>query len=62
VLLQTQGEKDAAKVPVIAIVTSQDKRHIVRFGAQFRVQDYQATVSALVQAGFQARASTLISA
>ncbi|HIK17998.1 MAG TPA: DNA polymerase III subunit alpha [Leptolyngbyaceae cyanobacterium M33_DOE_097] len=62
VLLQTQGEKDAAKVPVIAIVSSHDKRHVVRFGAQFRVQDYQATVSALVQAGFQARASTLISA
>ncbi|MGA7935341.1 MAG: OB-fold nucleic acid binding domain-containing protein [Kovacikia sp.] len=59
VLLENQGEKDKAKVPVVAIVSAQDKRHFVRFGPQFRVQDYQAAVNALMRAGFQARATAL---
>jgi DNA polymerase III subunit alpha len=61
-LLQHRGEDDRAKTPVVAIVHNQDKRHFVRFGAQFRVNNYQATVAALTQAGFQARASSLVSA
>jgi len=62
VLLENQGEKDKAKVPVVAIVSAQDKRHFVRFGPQFRVQDHQSVVNALVRAGFQARATSLASA
>jgi DNA polymerase III subunit alpha len=58
-LLAHRGEDDNAKVPVVAIVTAQERRHFVRFGAQFRVKDYQAAVNALVSAGFQARASAL---
>jgi DNA polymerase-3 subunit alpha len=61
VLLENQGEKDKAKVPVLAIVSAQDKRHFVRFGPQFRVQDYQVAVTALIRAGFQARATPLTS-
>jgi DNA polymerase-3 subunit alpha len=49
-------------VPVVAIVKNQDKRYFVRFGPQFRVQDYQATVNALNKAGFQARTTALVSA
>jgi DNA polymerase-3 subunit alpha len=60
VLLQNKGEDDRAKVPVVAIVKHQEKRHFVRFGSQFRVQNYQATVNALTRAGFQARASSLV--
>jgi DNA polymerase III subunit alpha len=62
VLLQQRGEDDRAKTPVVAIVHNQDKRHFVRFGPQFRVQNYQQAVAALTQAGFQARASSLVSA
>ncbi|MGI0486695.1 OB-fold nucleic acid binding domain-containing protein [Pantanalinema rosaneae CENA516] len=60
VLLSQQGERDKAKVPVVAIVSAHEKRHFVRFGAQFRVQDDQAAANALLKAGFQARVSSLV--
>ncbi|MDX2229636.1 MAG: DNA polymerase III subunit alpha [Leptolyngbyaceae cyanobacterium bins.349] len=59
VLLESRGEEERAKVPVVAIVSGADKRHFVRFGSQFRVQDYESAVAALNNAGFQARASAL---
>jgi DNA polymerase III subunit alpha len=59
---KSQGEKRRAKVPVVAIVTHQEKRHFVRFGSQFCVQDHQSAVNALVKAGFSARSSPLVSA
>jgi DNA polymerase III subunit alpha len=59
VLLEHRGEADKGKIPVIAVISDYHKRHIVRLGAQFRVLDHQATVSALLEAGFQARASAL---
>jgi DNA polymerase-3 subunit alpha len=62
VLLQHRGEENRAKVPVVAIVRAQDKRHFVRFGPQFRVHDHQAAVNALIKAGFQARTSSLTAA
>jgi DNA polymerase III subunit alpha len=62
VLLQHRGEDDRGKVPVVAIVSAQDKRHFVRFGPQFRVYDHQAAVNALIKAGFQARTSSLTTA
>ncbi|MBF2028454.1 MAG: trans-splicing intein-formed DNA polymerase III subunit alpha C-terminal partner DnaE-C [Oscillatoriales cyanobacterium C42_A2020_001] len=61
VLLENRGEDERAKTPVVAIVGSQEKRQFVRFGAQFRVRDYQTAVQALAQAGFQARSSSIIS-
>jgi DNA polymerase-3 subunit alpha len=60
VILEYQGEKDKAKVPVVAVVSAYDRRHFVRFGAQFRVQDYEAAVTALNRAGFEARATALV--
>jgi DNA polymerase III subunit alpha len=60
VLLKNRGEDDRAKVPVVAIVTQQDKRHFVRFGPQFRVQHHNSAVAALAQAGFHAHASALV--
>ncbi|MBF2072235.1 MAG: DNA polymerase III subunit alpha [Synechococcales cyanobacterium C42_A2020_086] len=59
VLLEQRGEEEG-KIPVIAVVSGQERREIVRLGPQFRVQDHQATVNALIKAGFQARASSLL--
>ncbi|MDX2239880.1 MAG: DNA polymerase III subunit alpha [Leptolyngbyaceae cyanobacterium bins.302] len=61
VLLESRGEEERAKIPVVAVVSNLEKRHIVRFGSQFRVQNDQAAVNALVRAGFQARSSPLTS-
>jgi DNA polymerase-3 subunit alpha len=62
VLLKQRNEDEQGKIPVIAVVSGSDRREIVRLGAQFRVYDHQATVSALLKAGFQARASSLTGA
>jgi DNA polymerase-3 subunit alpha len=59
-ILQEQvGDKDKAKIPVIAIVQGGGRRQLVRFGASFRVQDSEGAVEALCNAGFPARASSL---
>jgi DNA polymerase III subunit alpha len=60
ILLGQRGVDDSGKIPVIAVISDQERREIVRLGAQFRVQNHEATVSALLQAGFQARASSLV--
>jgi DNA polymerase III subunit alpha len=62
VLLENRGEEEKGKIPVIAIITGNERRELVRLGAQFCVQDHQAAVNALRKAGFQARASALIEA
>ncbi|MBD2326095.1 DNA polymerase III subunit alpha [Alkalinema sp. FACHB-956] len=62
-ILRSQTSEDrSAKVPVVAIVSANDRRQFVRFGQQFRVKDSAATVAALNQAGFMARATTLLGA
>ncbi|MBD2095457.1 DNA polymerase III subunit alpha [Trichocoleus sp. FACHB-591] len=60
VLLEHRGEEERAKISVVAVISAPNRRQFVRLGAQFRVQDYQAAVNALAQAGFQARASALV--
>lgn len=63
VLQQQQGEdRDAAKVPVIAMITAQGSRQAVRLGAQFRVKDSEAAVAALKAASFNAKATPLVMA
>jgi DNA polymerase-3 subunit alpha len=62
VLLENRGDEDKCKVPVVAVISNQRRREIVRLGAQFRVQDHHAAVSALQRAGFSARAATLVGA
>jgi len=60
ILLKQRGEDYQAKTPVLAVISNQNQRQIVRLGAQFRVQDHKAAVNALVDAGFQARSSALV--
>ncbi len=60
ILLEQRGEDENGKIPVIAVVSGQNRREIVRLGAQFRVQNDQAAVSALLRAGFEAKATSLI--
>jgi DNA polymerase III subunit alpha len=61
-LLEQRGEEEKSKTPVIAVIDGGDRREIVRLGVQFRVQDHQATVMALREAGFNAETSALTSA
>ncbi len=60
VLRSQAGERLDAKISVVANITGQSRRQLVRLGVQFRVQDAQAAVAALMQQGFQARASHLL--
>ncbi len=59
ILLDQRGTDDQGKIPVIAVVTGQERRELVRLGAQFRIPNPEAAVNALMQAGFRARASSL---
>lgn len=62
VLLEQRGEPEQSKVPVVAVISSAQRRQLVRLGIQFRVQDYQRAIAALTAAGFSARAASLVSA
>lgn len=63
VIRNSQGDDPLyARVPVIAVITANNQRQIVRLGAQFRVRDPEAAVNALVKADFKATATPLISA
>ncbi|MEA5450792.1 OB-fold nucleic acid binding domain-containing protein [Leptolyngbya sp. CCNP1308] len=63
VIRSNQGDDPKyARVPVIAVIGGNQQRQFVRLGAQFRVKDPEATVTALVNANFQAKATPLISA
>ncbi len=61
VLRSHQGEDPKyARVPVIAVIGTSQQRQFVRLGAQFRVNDPEAAVNALVQANFNAKATPLV--
>jgi DNA polymerase-3 subunit alpha len=45
---------------VIAVIGTSQQRQFVRLGAQFRVNDPEAAVNALVQANFNAKATPLV--
>jgi DNA polymerase-3 subunit alpha len=63
VIRNNQGDDPKyARVPVIAVIGTNQQRQFVRLGAQFRVKDPDATVHALEKAAFKARATPLISA
>jgi DNA polymerase III subunit alpha len=63
VIRNSQGDDPLyARVPVIAVITTNNQRQIVRLGAQFRVRDPEAAVNALMKADFKATAAPLISA
>ena len=54
ILQDHSGEKENAKVPVVALITASNQRQLVRFGRQFWVRDCQTTVAALEAARFLA--------
>jgi DNA polymerase-3 subunit alpha len=60
ILQERSGEKNKAKVPVVAIIGQGMQRHFVRFGQDFWVQDEKTTIEALNNAGFRASAQSLI--
>ncbi|MFH7242474.1 MAG: OB-fold nucleic acid binding domain-containing protein [Spirulina sp.] len=61
VIRNHQGEDPKyARVPVIAVIGTSHQRQFVRLGAQFRVNDPEAAVNALVQANFNAKATPLV--
>jgi DNA polymerase-3 subunit alpha len=60
VLLDSQGNKDQAKIPVVAMIQSGHQRQFVRLSMQYRVENPEVAVQALQQANFQARTVALI--
>ena len=63
VIQDQQGEdKREAKVPVVAMISYDGHRQVVRLGAQFRVKDPDEAVSALKAADFKAKTAPLVSA
>ena len=61
ILQEQSGDKEKAKVPVVAIITASNRRQLVRFGRQFWVQNCQTAVEALKAARFPAHAQPLAS-
>lgn len=60
ILQEQSGDKQKAKVPVIAIIGQGNQRLFVRLGENYWVQDDSHTVSSLTNAGFNAYAQPLI--
>lgn len=61
ILQEQSGEKEKANVPVVAIITSLNRRQLVRFGRQFWVQDCKTSVDALKASRFPAHVQPLAS-
>ena len=61
ILQERSGERNQAKVPVVAIISAGGVRQFVRFGQSFWVQNDRAAVESLKNAGFTARVQPLIS-
>ena len=60
ILKEHSGDKNLLKVPVLATVATPQQHQFVRFDSKYWVQDYKTAVNALNNAGFPARASSLI--
>jgi DNA polymerase-3 subunit alpha len=61
ILQEHNGEKNRAKVPVIAVIDDGNERYLVRLGEKFWVGDATATVDALERANFRAISQALVS-
>ncbi|MBR8829463.1 MAG: trans-splicing intein-formed DNA polymerase III subunit alpha C-terminal partner DnaE-C [Gomphosphaeria aponina SAG 52.96 = DSM 107014] len=61
IVQEQSGDKNMAKVPIIAIIAVEKQRQFVRFGQDFWVQNEQAALEALQNAGFKASAQLLTS-
>lgn len=61
ILQEYRGEKEQAKIPVVAVVSANNQRQFVRFGSQYQVSSGESAARALESAGFPARLQPLIS-
>ncbi len=59
ILQEYSGQKNQARIPVLATVAAPNQHQFVRFDSKYWVQDYKAAINALNSAGFSARASLL---
>lgn len=59
ILQAHSGQKNQAKIPVLATVAVPNYQQFVRFNAKYWVQDCNTAVAALNRAGFSARTSAL---
>jgi DNA polymerase-3 subunit alpha len=62
ILQEQSGEKNKAKIPVLAVIGRETMRQVVRLGNNFWVQNEEATINSLKNAGFNAYAQNLIQA
>jgi DNA polymerase III subunit alpha len=60
ILQARTADKDSLKIPVMAIVSSENFRQLVRFGEGFWIRDPVETAQALIEAGFNAETQPLI--
>ena len=59
ILQDHSGNKNQAKIPVLATVAASNQHKFFRFDSKYWVQDCTAAVNALTAAGFRARPSSL---
>ncbi|MGQ4649013.1 helix-hairpin-helix domain-containing protein [Lyngbya aestuarii] len=60
ILQEHSGQKNQAKVPVLAKVAGTNIGQLVRFDSKYWVQDYREVINALNSAGFPAHPSSLV--
>jgi len=60
ILQEHSGQKNQAKVPVLATVAAPNHQQFVRFNCKYWVQDCNTAVAALKSAGFDARTAAII--
>jgi len=61
IIQEYSGDKNMAKVPVIAVIGQETQRQLVRFGQDFWVENEPTAIQALQNAGFLAHSQSLIS-
>ena len=60
VLQEQSGQKNQAKVPVLATLSVPNQQQFVRFNSKYWVQDCNAAITALKNAGFSARPASIL--
>jgi DNA polymerase-3 subunit alpha len=60
ILQEQSGDRNRSKIPVIVTMGKGKQRQFIRLGQKFWVQDEQAAVTSLKQAGFFTYAQSLL--
>jgi DNA polymerase-3 subunit alpha len=60
ILQEHSGQKNQAKVPVLATIVAPNQRQFVRLDPKYWVQDYTTAVDVLNNTGFSARISSIV--